>query len=195
MAYESLLLFAGTAFSAMERSQSYAADVNQANAANTQALRQREAAAVQAGINNQLAVNNYLYINREDALDLEKLSVDKDLLRKKIRRNLASFAAQSVGRGLISGSPKDAGGSFGAAAANIERYGLQALLAKDVNREKRVLDFAQRTVNTGLQTQSANNKLFSELSAGVAVPDRTGLMTGIGSDVIKGLTIANSGTT
>jgi hypothetical protein len=179
----------------MERSQGYAADVNKANAANTQALRQREAAAVQAGINNQLAVNNYLYINREDALDLEKLSVDKDLLRKKIRRNLASFAAQSVGRGLISGSPKDAGGSFGAAAANIERYGLQALLAKDVNREKRVLDFAQRTVNTGLQTQSANNKLFSELSAGVAVPDRTGLMTGIGSDVIKGLTIANSGTT
>ena len=62
MAYESLLLFAGTAFSAMERSQGYAADVNQANAANTQALRQREAAAVQAGINNQLAVNNYLYI-------------------------------------------------------------------------------------------------------------------------------------
>ena len=58
-----------------------------------------------------------------------------------------------------------------------------------------MLDFAQRTVNTGLQTQSANNKLFSELSAGVAVPDRTGLMTGIGSDVIKGLTIANSGTT
>jgi len=195
MAYESLLLFLGTGFSAASRADGYAADVNKAATANTQALRQREAAAVQAGIENQLAVNNYLYINREDALDLEKLSVDKNLVRKKIRRNLASFAAQSVGRGLISGSPKDAGGSFGAAAANIERYGLQALLAKDVNREKRVLDFAQRTVNTGLQTQSANNKLFSELSAGVAVPDRTGLMTGIGSDVIKGLTIANSGTT
>ena len=195
MAYESLLLFLGTSFNVAERTQDYAADVNQAQAANIQALRQREAAIVQAGINNQLAVNSYLYINREDSLDLEKLNIDKNLISKKIRRNLASFATQSVARGLILGSPKDAGGSFSAAANNIDRYGRQAMLAKDINREKRVLDFAQRTVNTGLQTQSANNKLFSDLSAGVAVPDRTGLMTGIGSDVIKGLTIANSGTT
>ena len=194
MAYESLLLFLGTSFNVAERTQDYAADVNQAQAANIQALRQREAAIVQAGINNQLAVNSYLYINREDSLDLEKLNIDKNLISKKIRRNLASFATQSVARGLILGSPKNAGGSFSAAATNIERYGRQAMLAKDINREKRVIDFVQRTANTGLQTQSANNKLFSELSAGVAVPDKTGVMTGIGSDVIKGLTIANSGT-
>lgn len=194
MAYESLLLFAGTAFNAAERVQSHAADVNAAVRANNKATAQRQSATIQAGVNNQVAVNTYLYINREDQLDLEKLSIDKNMLNKKIRRELASFAAQAVGRGMISGSPKEAGGSFAAASANIERYGLEALLSKDINREKRVNDFAQRRSNVELTTISSNNKLFSDLSAGVAIPDKTGLITGIGGDIIKGLTIADSGT-
>lgn len=195
MAYESLLLFAGTAFNIAEKIQDDAADVNKAAAANIKAIRQREAATVQAGVNNSVAVNTYLYIAKEDQLDLAKLSIDKNTLYKKMRRERASFAAQAVGRGLIMGSPKEAGGSFAAADANIERYGLEALRAKDINREKRVNDFAQRMTNVQLTTLSANNKLFSDLFAGMAIPDKTGLITGIGGEVIKGLTIANQGTT
>jgi hypothetical protein len=192
MAYESLLLFAGTAFDMSSKYQGYSADVATANLANQQALAQRQAAIVQSGYERQLAVNRYLYINTEDSLDLAKHNIDKNMLNQKIRRERAKFAAQSVARGNILGTPKEAGGSFAAGDRNIEFFGLQALLAKDVNREKRINDFAQRRTNVQLEFTSKVNKLFSDLSAGMQVPDATGLVTGLGASVVKGLSIAEN---
>lgn len=191
MAYESLLLFAGTAFDIKSKMDAHAADVAEAHLANQRAVQQRRAATVQAGIERQLAVNRYLYINREDALDAEKFHVDNEMLRQKARRERAKFAAESVARGNILGTPKEAGGSFAAGDRNIELFSLKALLAKDINRQKRINDFAQRRSNVELELTSKVNKLFSDLSGGVAIPDNTGLFSSIAASTVRGLTIAD----
>jgi len=194
VSYESLVL-AGTILQGVSKIQKHVDDTFDAIILQRKkdAIRaqQLQNAIVQSGINNQLATNTYLYIRREDALDLAKLSFDKTMIQQKIRRERASFAVIGVQRGATI----DASGSFAAGDANIVRHGLKAIQAKDINRDKRVLDFAQRIDNTTLKTLSANNTLFSQIDAPsqIAKPSLTGLFTDLAATGIQGLTIAERG--
>ena len=157
--------------------------------AELQAAEQRQQATLQAGINNQLAVNAHLNLNQQQVLEMKKFGFDDFELKKSIRREQSKNAAIKASFGNSFGQR---GASFDATIQNINRHGFGALARKDLNFKAKVADFNVRHQNVTLETQSKNNQAFSGLSTGGSVLGTglsilgTGLQTAINSE--KGTT-------
>lgn len=142
----------------------------------------------QIATNNKLAYNAQLNINEEEALELKKHSLDTNQLRKAMRLEASKRTALEASFG---GSFGRSGNTVDSVLKNIERFGLEALQRKDLNREIKNRQFVQRRKNISLDKMSKNNLIESGIAS---PPSRTGLALDIIGSGIQTFTNIDKGT-
>jgi hypothetical protein len=155
-------------FAAQAAAQTFSS-IQQHQQAEQQAQIQREGAFRQVAENNRIGLNNQIYINDLEALELKKHGLDSLELSLQVAKARSSQLALQASQGAGLGK---SGNTAEQIIQDISRQGANSIARKELNFSTQLRDFQNKRTNAVEQNLSANSAAFSNLSIG---PSKTGL--------------------